>query len=167
MSFENVSLEMQRRFEVLDEMIEKGYIEPIKPLVDWLPTLCCLPVRTSNFDNAPENLKQKFTFMFSWYAFLFPIFAFMQTRLARDYLICISIVDLIMSICSFPVPYVYYLAIVINIFAARFFVFSRYYQYKTFGRCPHSRSAFSTICLSFIYVFGMLIIDIIIQTIFS
>ncbi|KRH97663.1 MULTISPECIES: hypothetical protein [Cylindrospermopsis] len=163
MSFENVSLEMQRRFEVLDEMIEKGYIEPIKPLVDWLPTLCYSPARTSTFDNAPENLKRKFTFMFSWYAFLFAIFAFVQTRLARDYLICISTINLITLIYPFSELYLYSSALVINIFAAQCFVFSRYYQYKTFGRCPHSRNAFSTICLSLIYLFGLIIIDVIIQ----
>lgn len=38
MSFENVSPQMQRRFEILDEMVEKGYIKPVKPLQSWLPT---------------------------------------------------------------------------------------------------------------------------------
>lgn len=164
MSIENVSPQMEKRFEVLDKMIEQGYIEPVKPLFDWLPTLCYFPNKTSNFDNAPPELKKQFNLMFSWYGFWLAIFAFVQTRLEKDYLICTCIITLVISgLPATALDYVF--ALGVNICAAQCFVFTRYYQYKNFGRCPSNRNTFSTICLSLVYVFGLTIVSAIIQEI--
>lgn len=83
MSIENVSPQMEKRFEVLDQMIEQGYIEPVKPLFNWLPTLCYFPNKTSNFDNAPLELKKQFNLMFSWYGFWLGIFAWEHINFVR------------------------------------------------------------------------------------
>lgn len=164
MSIENVSPQMEKRFEVLDQMIEQGYIEPVKPLFDWLPTLCYFPNKTSKFDNAPPELKNQFNFMFSWYGFWLGIFAFVHTRLEKDYLIYASIINLIISLIP-PTPFDFLLGLGICFYFSQCFVFTRYYQYKTHGRCPSNRNTFSTICLSLIYGFGLAIILVIIQSI--
>lgn len=164
MMLENVSPQMQKRFEILDEMIAKGYIEPVKPFFSWLPTLCHHPKKTSNFHNAPQELKQQFTFMFSWYAFFLAIFAFTQTRLEKDYLIYISIFIGIFSLIL-PTPFDTGIGIGANFYFSQVFVFSRYYQYKTYGRCASNRSTFSTICISLIYWFPIIIVSGIIQSI--
>jgi hypothetical protein len=164
MSIENVSPQMEKRFEVLDQMIEQGYIEPVKPLFNWLPTLCYFPNKTSKFDNAPPELKKQFNLMFSWYGFWLGIFAFIQTRLETDYLIYISIIVVILSLIP-QTAFNYVVGLGFNIYIGQCFVFTRYYQYKTFGRCPSNRNTFSTICLSLIYYFGLVIVESIIQSI--
>ncbi|WP_066425079.1 hypothetical protein [Anabaena sp. 4-3] len=164
MMLENVSPQMQKKFEILDEMIAKGYIEPVKPFFSWLPTLCHHPNKTSNFHDAPQELKQQFNFMFSWYAFFLGIFAFTQTRLEKDYLIYISIVIVIISFMP-PTPFDTGFGIGASFYFSQVFVFSRYYQYKNHGRCPSNRNTFSTICISLIYGFLLLIVSGIIQII--
>jgi hypothetical protein len=158
MSFENLSYDMQAKIEILDEMLEQGYIEPIKPLADWLPTLCFYPKKTPKFVHAPGHLKQQFSQLFSWYAFSFPMFAFFQVRLEKDYLKFITIFILISSLIpSIPILDLS-LGILINIFVGKLFVFSRYYQYKTYGKCPTNRNFFSIICYSLIYLFAITLI---------
>ncbi|GCL39704.1 hypothetical protein SR1949_48320 [Sphaerospermopsis reniformis] len=164
MSIENVSPQMEKRFEVLDEMIEKGYIEPVKPLFDWLPTLCYFPNKTSNFDNAPPELKKQFNLMFSWYAFFLGICAFLQTRLQKDYIAYASIIIIFLSLIP-PTPFDYGFGLGIAFYFSQCFVFTRYYQYKTHGRCPTNRNTFSVICLSLIYSFPIIIAEFIIQSI--
>ena len=159
MNFENVSPQMQKRFEILDEMVEKGYIEPVKPLQSWLPTLCFSPAKTTKFPDAALELKEQFDRMFSWYAFFLAICAFLQTKLEIDYLKFITITLVIAAflppsiINSYMIDSI--LGLTINIFMGKVFIFSRYYQYKNYGRCPSNRSTFSTICLSLIYFFAM------------
>ncbi|MFM7364776.1 MAG: hypothetical protein ACKO11_09830 [Cuspidothrix sp.] len=146
-------------------MIEQGYIEPVKPLFNWLPTLCYFPNKTHKFDNAPPELKKQFNLMFSSYAFWLGIVAFTQTRLEKDYLIYVSIIIVIISSIP-PTPSNYVLKAGLGLglafYFSQCFVFTRYYQYKTFGRCPSTRNTFATICLSLIYYFGLVIGEIII-----
>jgi hypothetical protein len=164
MSFENVSPQMERRFQILDEMVEKGYIEPVKPLQSWLPTLCFSPPKTTKFPDAPLELKEEFDRMFSWYAFFFAICAFLQTKLEIDYLKFITITIVIAAFL--PASIIdSILGLAINIFMGKVFIFSRYYQYKNYGRCPSNRSIFSTICLSLIYLFGMTLFIGVVQVI--
>jgi hypothetical protein len=159
MSFQNLSYQMQVKIEVLDEMVEQGYIEPIKPLAEWLPTLCFYPKKTPKFVDAPGRLKQEFSQLFSWYAFSFPMFAFFQVRLERDYLKLITIILLIVTLIpSLPILPDLFLGILINIFVGKIFVFSRYYQYKTYGKCPTNRNIFSVICFSLIYLFAITLV---------
>ena len=146
MSIDNVSLQMQKKFEILDEMIKNGYIKPIKPSFSWLPSLCFYPNKTAKFNNAPQELKQQF--IFSWYAFFLAPFAFAQTRLAKDYSIMVLI---ILTIISFLPPGLSYITeIAFSVVISQVFVCTRYYQYKTYGRCPSNRNIFSTICLGLI-----------------
>ncbi|MBD2504877.1 hypothetical protein [Anabaena azotica] len=164
MSLENVSLQMQKKFEILDEMIAKGYIEPVKPLFSWLPTLCHYPNKTSNFHNAPQELKYQFNFMFSWYAFFLGIFAFTQIRLEKDFLIYLSIFTGIFSLIP-PTQFDRVIEIGTSFYFSQIFVFSYYYQYQTYGRCASKRNIFQTICISLIYLFLIVIGSEIIQTI--
>lgn len=155
MSIENVSPQMQERFEVLDEMIEQGYIEPVKPVANWLPTLCYYPQKTATFNNASQELKRQFNKnMFSWYGFFLSSFAFTHSRLAKDFYILLCIHATTISLL--PPEYLEssltnITGLVVTYFMSQIFVFSRYYQYKTYGRCPSNRNIFSTICLSIIY----------------
>ncbi|MFW9264703.1 hypothetical protein [Nostoc sp. CALU 546] len=165
MNIENVSPQMQRRFKILDEMLKKGYIKPIKPLFDFLPSLCFDAEKTSEFNNAPQELKKEFNQnMFSWYAFWLGIFAFTQTKLEKDYLIYFSSFIVIISLLP-PNPFDTGLGLGASIFLSRAFVFSRYYQYKNYGRCPSNRNTFSAIFISLIYFCILVIVSAIIQTI--
>ena len=173
MSFENVSPQMQERFELLDEMIEQGYIKPVKPVASWLPTLCYYPQKTAAFNNASQELKRQFNKnMFSWYGFFLPSFAFTQTRLAKDFYIVLCIYTTTITIFWLLPEYsgsslTNVTGLVLRYFMSQIFVFSRYYQYKSHGRCPSNRNIFSTICLSIIYLCLAVIPRVIIQSIFS
>lgn len=164
MSLENVSPQMQKRFEILDEMIAKGYIEPVKPFFNWLPTLCHHPSKTPNFDNASQELKYQFNFMFSWYAFFLGIFAFTQTKLEKDFFKYTSIFIGVFSLIP-PTPFDTGIGIGAGFYFSQVFVFSRYYQYKTYGRCSNNRNTFSTICISLIYWFFIVMVSGIVQAI--
>ncbi|MBD2694907.1 hypothetical protein [Anabaena catenula] len=155
MNSKNVSSQMHKRFHILDEMIEKGYIETIKPKVKWLPSLCFSPKKTSEFNHATQEIQKEFKRnMFSIYAFFLSGYAFTQTKLEKDYFIVASIYYSmnagIYAIISNPMLNIA-IGLSFQTVMSQAFVFSRYYQYNTYDRCPSNRSVFSTICLLLIY----------------
>lgn len=161
MSIENVSSPMEQRFYLLDEMVKQGYIEPIKPSISLLPSFCFSPNKTAKFDNASQEIRKKFTNMFSWYAFLLGPFAFTQTRLAQDYFIIVCIYTTILAFL--PPSLNFILHIVVDFFISKFFIFSRYYQYKKQGKCPTNLDVFSTIFQGIVYLFIAILPSIIIE----
>lgn len=164
MSIENVSPKMQKRFDILDKLLEGGYIEPIQPVGN---SLCFTINRTAKYNSAsPEVKKELEQSMFSWYAFFLTPFAFTQTKLARDYFIFLSIVIAIQCLLQLPNSISTGIGVGVRLAMSQAFTFSRYYQYKTYGRCPHNRNVFSTICLSLIFYCLALIPGIIITMLF-
>ncbi len=96
--------------------------------------------------------------MFSWYALFLGIFAFTQTKLEKDFLKYTSIFIVIFSLIPLT-PFDTGIGIGANFYFSQVFVFSRYYQYKTYGKCASNRSTFSTICISLIYWFPIIIVS--------
>lgn len=151
---ENVSPQMMTRFRVLDELIAGGYIHKTKPIHELLPTICFAPRVTSKFSEAPQELRKRYSNFFSWYAWFFAPYSFTQTRMGKDYFIILT--GLIVVIYLIPDSWALVIKAITttcSILISKIFVFSRYYQYQEFGRCPPSRSLFSTIALGSIGLF--------------
>ncbi|BAY42008.1 hypothetical protein NIES2111_64040 (plasmid) [Nostoc sp. NIES-2111] len=164
MSIENVSPKMQKRFNILDKLSDGEYIKPIKPVGN---SLCFAINKTSKYNSASPELKKELEHsMFSWYAFFLAPFAFTQTKLARDYFVFISIIFAIYCLLQLPTYISTGISAGVRLAMSQAFTFSRYYQYKTYGKCPHNRNVFSTICLGLIGYFLALIPGIIITMLF-
>lgn len=165
---DNISPQMMTRFKVLDELIAGGYIHKTKPINELLPTICFIPSITSKFNEAPQELREHYRRFFSWYAFFFTPYSFTQTRMGKDYFIILT--GLLVFIYLIPeswTPIARAVGTTFSFFISKVFVFSRYHQYQEFGRCPPSRSLFSTIALGSIGFFCSILLSAFIVTLMS
>jgi hypothetical protein len=161
---EHVSFQMANRFKILDELIEGGYMEKMKPIHPMLPTLC-ISIKTKKFNSAPKDLRKQYARMFSWYAFVLGPFAFTQTKLAKDYFIVLGIISIIESFMPTSWRSVEKaMDISFNICMSYIFIFSRYYQYQSFGKNPSRKNVFSTICFGFIWTIIAVIPGLVIES---
>ena len=165
---ENISPQMMTRFKVLDELIAGGYIHKTKPINELLPTICFIPSITSKFNEAPQELRKHYRRFFSWYAFFFAPYSFTQTRMGKDYFIILTgVLVLVYLIPESWTPIIRGMGTAFSFFISQVFVFSRYHQYQEFGRCPPSRSLFSTIALGSIGLFCSILLGAFIITLMS
>lgn len=146
----SLSAPMAEKFIILDELIANQYVI-IYPVHNLLPSLFYLR-KTTNFKNVPKELKQRSKkVFFSWYAFFFSMFAYVQTKLEKDFCVLFGIYMLIFALIP-PVKELEYLSnifgFIFSYYMSGIFVASRYQQYRQFGRVPNSRNPVMTILIS-------------------
>lgn len=141
---------MAEKFIMLDELIANEYVI-IRPVHNLVPSLFYLQ-KTENFKNAPTELKKRARkVFFSWYAFFFSMFAYVQTKLEKDFLVFFGLYMLIFSFIP-PIKELDALSnvcgVIFSYYLSGIFVASRYQQYRQFGRVPNSRNPVMTILFS-------------------